>query len=63
MTMRTLPVLTHLTSEQACTPLELLDHVRDLLAQAYGGDIAAMLRATIPCRSQATTEASDDPTF
>lgn len=49
MSMRTHRLTTHLRAEQAFTLIEFLDQVREVLMQAYGDEIVAMLQ-------QATTQ-------
>ncbi len=61
MTMRILPVALHLAPEQALTLLELLDHLRELLVQVYGDDIATLQREATRCTSRACSGA--DPPF
>ena len=49
MTMRVHKLTTYLRAEEACTLIEFLDQVRDLLMQAYGDDIMTMLQqASVP---------------
>ena len=47
MSMRVHKLTTYLQAEEACTLIEFLDQVREVLMQAYGDDITAMLRQ--PC--------------
>ncbi len=42
--MRTHRLTTYLLAEEACTLIEFLDQMRDMLLQAYGDDITAMLQ-------------------
>lgn len=42
--MRIHKLATYLQPQEACTLIELLDQVREVLLQAYGDDITAMLR-------------------
>jgi len=44
MSMRTHRLTTYLQAEEACSLIEFLDQVRDMLLEAYGDDITAMLR-------------------
>lgn len=44
MSMRTHKLTTYLRAEDACTLIEFLDQVRDMLLEAYGDDITAMLQ-------------------
>ena len=44
MSMRTHRLTTYLQAEEACSLIEFLDQVRDMLLQAYGDDITAMLQ-------------------
>lgn len=46
--MRTHRLTTYLQAEEACTLIEFLDQVRDMLLEAYGDDITAMLQASAP---------------
>jgi hypothetical protein len=42
--MRTHRLTTYLQAEEACTLIEFLDQLRDMLLEAYGDDITAMLQ-------------------
>lgn len=42
--MRTHRLTTYLRAEEACTLIEFLDQVRDMLLETYGDDITAMLQ-------------------
>ena len=42
--MRTHRLTTYLQAEQACTLIEFLDQVRDMLLETYGDDITTMLQ-------------------
>lgn len=42
--MRTHRLTTYLQAEEACSVIEFLDQVRDMLLEAYGDDITAMLQ-------------------
>ena len=42
--MRTHRLTTYLRAEDACTLIEFLDQVRDMLLEAYGDDITATLQ-------------------
>ena len=42
--MRTHRLTTYLQAEEACTLIEFLDQVRDMLLEAYGDDITTMLQ-------------------
>ena len=42
--MRTHRLTTYLQAEEACTLIEFLDQVRDMLLEAYGDDITATLQ-------------------
>jgi hypothetical protein len=44
MSMRTHRLTTYLRPEQAFTLIEFLDQVREVLMQAYGDEIVAMLQ-------------------
>ena len=44
--MRTHRLTTFLQAEQACSLIELLDQVREMLLEAYGDDITTMLQQT-----------------
>ena len=44
MSMRTHRLTTYLQAEEACSLIEFLDQVREVLLQAYGDDIIAMLQ-------------------
>ena len=44
MSMRTHRLTTHLRPAQAFTLIEFLDQVREVLMQAYGDEIVAMLQ-------------------
>jgi hypothetical protein len=44
MSMRTHKLTTYLQVQEACTLIEFLDQVREVLLQAYGDDIIAMLQ-------------------
>lgn len=44
MSMRTHRLTTYLQAEEAWTLIEFLDQVREVLMQAYGDDITAMMR-------------------
>jgi hypothetical protein len=42
--MRTHRLTTYLRAEEACSVIEFLDQVRDMLLETYGDDITAMLQ-------------------
>ncbi len=42
--MRTHRLTTYLQAEEACTLIEFLDQVRDMLLETYGDDITATLQ-------------------
>ncbi len=44
MIMRVNKIVTHLRPEEAYTPVEFLDQLREVLMQTYGDDITAMLK-------------------
>ena len=44
MSMRTHRLTTYLQAEEACSLIEFLDQVREVLMQAYRDDITAMLQ-------------------
>jgi hypothetical protein len=44
MSMHVHKLATHLRAEEAATLVEFLDQLREMLMQAYGDDIAHMLR-------------------
>ena len=44
MSMRTHRLTTYLRAEDACTLIEFLDQVRDMLLETYGDDITTMLQ-------------------
>jgi hypothetical protein len=44
MSMRAHKLTTYLRAEEACTLIEFLDQVREVLLHAYGDDITSMLR-------------------
>ena len=53
MSMRTHRLTTYLQAEEACSLIEFLDQVREVLLQAYGDDIIALLQqATSPQEHQ-----------
>ncbi len=43
MSMRVHKLTTYLQAEEACTLIEFLDQLREVLMHAYGDDITAML--------------------
>ena len=44
MSMRTHRLTTYLRAEEACSLIEFLDQVRDMLLETYSDDITAMLQ-------------------
>lgn len=57
MSMRTHTLVTHLPAEDAYKLVEFLDQLRDLLMQAYGEEMKAMLQAA--SQHDPTSEALD----
>lgn len=52
MSMRTHRLTTYLQAEEACTLIEFLDQVREVLLQAYGDDITVMLQQAVGAQQQ-----------
>ena len=61
MSMRIITIVTRLRPEDAHTLIELLDEVRDVLMQTYGGEIRAMLREAETMRAPGNTKEDDEP--
>ena len=61
MSMRTLRLTVHLTPEQALSVIEVIDQLREQLADAYGDELAAMLRAATARTSQQPGTGVDPP--
>jgi hypothetical protein len=62
--MRTHRLTTYLQAEQACSVIEVLDQLREVLLQAYAEDITALLRQTTrppqpPCQQRDLFEEED----
>jgi len=51
MTMRVSRITTHLRPEDAYTIIEFLDQLREMLMQAYGDEIMALLQEASPRES------------
>jgi hypothetical protein len=61
MSMHVHKLTTYLQAEEACTLIEFLDQVRDMLMQAYGDDITAMLQqASSPQQQREPGDLLDD---
>jgi hypothetical protein len=61
MSMRTHRLTTYLQAEEAYTLVEFLDQVREMLMQAYGDDITAMLQqASAPQQQREPQDLFDD---
>jgi len=60
MSMRTHRLTTYLQAEEACTLIEFLDQVREVLLQAYGDDITTMLQQTSGQQQREPRDLFDD---
>lgn len=60
MTMRVSKITTHLRAEDAYTIVEFLDQVREMLMQAYGDEIVALLQEASPRRPGSSDEGMED---
>ena len=60
MTMRVSKLTTYLRPEDAYTLVEFLDQLREMLMQAYGDEIVAMLQEASPRRSGSSDEGMED---
>ena len=61
MSMRTLRLTVHPTPEQALCVIEAIDHLREQLDDAYGDELAAMLREVTVRASQMSGSGADPP--
>ena len=64
MSMRVHKLTTYLQAAEAYTLIEFLDLVREVLMQAYGDEIRAMLQqASAPAPPSSSSSSSSEPTL
>ena len=60
MSMRIHKLTTYMHAEEACSVIEFLDQVREVLLQAYGDDITAMLQQATTRHERGPRDLLDD---